>query len=147
MSLTYVTGDLLDSKLPFLGHGCNCFHTMGSGIAPVIRGRYPMVYVADVSHHDRGNIFALGSASSHQLPSGQTFLNLYTQYRTGPSFEYAALSAALDYAHGALGVEQLGLPRIGCGIGGGEWHAVAAIIRSSPIDITVYTLPDHPEAS
>jgi len=46
-------GDLLDlasnGELDVIIHGCNCFNTMGAGIAKLIKSRWPEAYQADLS--------------------------------------------------------------------------------------------------
>ena len=41
MSFKYKVGDLIEAaksgEINVFGHGCNCFCTMGSGIAPLIK--------------------------------------------------------------------------------------------------------------
>ena len=36
-----IKGDLLKSDVPAIIHQCNCFHTMGGGIAVQIASKYP----------------------------------------------------------------------------------------------------------
>ncbi|MGA8944018.1 MAG: hypothetical protein WB502_15090 [Thermoactinomyces sp.] len=40
-------GDLLQSDCTVIAHQCNCFATMGAGIAKQIKERYPEAYEAD----------------------------------------------------------------------------------------------------
>ena len=46
--LLHAKGNLIDmaeaGKFHIIVHGCNCFNTMGSGIAKEIRNRYPRAY-------------------------------------------------------------------------------------------------------
>ena len=47
-----VYGDLIDlalqGKFDVIIHGCNCFHKMGSGLAPKIRAVFPCAWQADL---------------------------------------------------------------------------------------------------
>ena len=49
--MRYVIGNLLDmfdeGYFRIIGQGCNCFNTMGSGIAAQISKKYPQAYVED----------------------------------------------------------------------------------------------------
>jgi O-acetyl-ADP-ribose deacetylase (regulator of RNase III) len=71
-----------------------------------------------------------------------------------PAISYPALRQCLDYlGQGATSwcevtgvVPSIHMPRIGCGLGGGEWSTVEEIILESLVDIyglsvTVYDLP------
>jgi len=46
-----ITGDLLalalQGQFDVIVHGCNCFCTMGAGIAKTIKKQFPEAYVAD----------------------------------------------------------------------------------------------------
>lgn len=45
--IKYKIGDLLQAEVDAIGHCCNCFCTMGKGIAPKIKKEWPEVYAAD----------------------------------------------------------------------------------------------------
>lgn len=55
-------GLALSGEFDVIIHGCNCFHTMGAGIAKQIRQYFPEAYVADL-HTGRGDLRKLGSYS------------------------------------------------------------------------------------
>ena len=122
---------------------------MGAGIARAIKARYPEAYRADCTtiQGDRGK---LGTYTSAQYPDRLIF-NLYTQYKYGQDklhLDYEALVNALhlmkDYLdeHDPNQHEIVGLPRIGCGLAGGEWKLVEELIADVFFDRTVhvYTL-------
>ena len=52
--LIHEKGNLIDMAeqglFDIIVHGCNCFNTMGSGIAKEIRARYPEAYEADTRY-------------------------------------------------------------------------------------------------
>jgi len=151
-----IKGDLLklaaEGNFDYICHGCNCWHTMGSGIAKQIREQFPKAYEADLAT-SRGDIFKLGDYSEATV-SGKTYgivftiINLYTQFNPGANFEYTALSNALDLFLGEITPPEpgvaitIGFPLIGAGIGGGVWSYIFEIIdkktRSIPyLDITI----------
>lgn len=49
--IKYKIGDLLEAarneEVHVIAHCCNCFVTMGSGIAPQIKKAYPYAFAAD----------------------------------------------------------------------------------------------------
>jgi O-acetyl-ADP-ribose deacetylase (regulator of RNase III) len=45
--IEYINGDVLNSGEPIVVHGCNCFNTMGSGIAKQVSIEYPEATIAD----------------------------------------------------------------------------------------------------
>lgn len=48
--------DLLKEKTHVLIHGCNCYNTMGAGIAKVLREKYPSIYIKDKDFLKENNI-------------------------------------------------------------------------------------------
>ena len=55
--LKHTKGNLIDlaeaGEFNIIVHGCNCFETMGSGIAREIHDRYPAAFDADVEYAQR----------------------------------------------------------------------------------------------
>ena len=149
MPIAHHRGDLLQSPCTIIAHGCNCFNTMNSGIAKAIRAKHPRVYEVD-SITNKGDKQKLGHYTLCTLPELVVF-NLYTQYRYGRDkvhLDYGALGKALTHmkiwldAHDPQQQETVGLPRIGCGLAGGEWGRVEAIINTvfPKRIIRIYTL-------
>lgn len=77
-------------------HGCNCFCTMGAGIAKTIKQVFPTAYQADLATAS-GDRATLGTYSIAQVDrAGQklTIVNAYTQYQwrgPGPNVDYEAI--------------------------------------------------------
>src|SRR6478736_4612705 len=139
--LQTVEGDLikmaLEGKFDMIAHGCNCFHTMGGGIAKSISETFPEALQADKVFGERGNVWKLGQASKATIFRGDTqfvVVNLYTQFEPGANFEYLALINSLEYLKKYLDINlydrvsdkpyRLGFPKIGAGIGGGDWDQI-----------------------
>lgn len=149
MPIIHHQGDLLASNCTVIAHGCNCFNTMGSGIARAIRARYPLAYAADCQTV-RGDKTKLGSYTICTYPD-RTIFNLYTQYGFGTDkmhLDYEALVTALEAMNFWLDTtdpaqyEIVGLPRIGCGLAGGEWEVVEELINAvfQTREIHIYSL-------
>lgn len=138
--IKYTKGNLLDfpEGINVLVHQANCFHTMGGGIARQIAQRYPEAVEAD-SRTTKGEANKLGTFSVADLPDGKKIVNLYGQYSISSLVRmtsYDALANGLMTLRDAI--EQsakvdtyvIGLPKgIGCGLGGGAWTIVEAIIK------------------
>lgn len=139
-ALQHVKGDLLD--LTEAGHfdviiqGCNCFNTMGSGIARSIKERFPQAYAADqlTESGDRSKLGTITCAEAI-LSNGNSciIVNAYTQYGTSKNgedvFEYAAFQKILD-AFVVDGTNlRVGLPYIGMGLAGGDKTRIMAMIE------------------
>lgn len=138
MTFRIVKGNLLEmvdaGEFDVIIHGCNCFHTMGGGIARQIAKRWPQAYQADKTtpYADRTK---LGSWSQYILPNGCVIINGYTQFEMSSGedvFEYEAfrnllLALKMNFEE----AKRYGLPWIGCGLAGGDKERVAAIIEET----------------
>ena len=161
MPMRYTSGDLLHSNCDIIAHGCNCFNTMGKGVAAAMRRTHPLAFQADQRTH-KGSRDKLGSytmADSTHPDNGKpvTIFNLYIQHnygRDGTYLSYPALEQALnklktfvDYcdliaAYHKTTSPKVGLPRIGCDLSGGSWPEVERIIANvfDHRPIYIYTL-------
>lgn len=132
--IRYVKGDLLDSNMRVIAHGCNCRGVMGSGIAKQIRARYNNVYeVYRLKHSVMG--LDLGSILPVRTLDGRTVVNCMTQMGYGDSgiqhVDYDAIDkcmAAINNQVESWEVTEVGMPRIGAGLGGGDWTMIESII-------------------
>jgi O-acetyl-ADP-ribose deacetylase (regulator of RNase III) len=130
-----VDTDLLEYSLDGFIHQCNCFHTMGVGIALCIKNKYPELYKADIHHGRKGDITRLGKFSVVKCHDDKYGYNLYGQYNYGlqqrhTNYEavYTGLIGIRNHATQA-NIIRLGLPKnMGCRLGGGSWGIVKAII-------------------
>lgn len=123
-----VTGDLLKLAEQGMFHcivqGCNCWNTMGSGIAKQIRARYPEAYAVD-QKTIAGDRKKLGTFTV-MLGKQFNIINAYTQYNfnTGGQrldvFEYDAFQQILDKLVEEYPGCNFGFPLIGCGLAGGD---------------------------
>ncbi len=114
-------------------HGCNCFCTMGAGIAKAIRARFPAAYEADLAT-EKGSAAKLGTFTYAEVSCGAHRLvvaNAYTQHHwrgRGVLLEYEALGRAFRAIAEAFPRARVGYPLIGAGLAGGDWTRIAQII-------------------
>lgn len=163
--LKYKVGDLIkavqDGEVNVFGHGCNCFTTMGSGIAPLIKEAFPKMYAADLKT-EKGDKAKLGTFTVAFMKDGSLAgFNLYSQYGYNRrkqglrDLDYNALYDSMDqmkkalqsFTDGSVADYKIGLPLIGCGLAGGNWRIVSRIIeevlvRDGGFDVTIYTLEE-----
>ncbi len=135
-----IKGDLLDladqGRFDVVVHGCNCFHTMGAGIARQIRNRYPSAFTADCATNF-GDAQKLGTYSVSEVTSGTaTFwvVNAYTQYALGATkrlVDYEALSEVFCSIARDFSGKTIGYPKIGAGLAGGDWDVISKIIDTA----------------
>ncbi len=145
--LTYKTGDLMRFTEDAFGHGCNCQKRMASGVAYAVRKTYFEMVQADLDSkltpEER-----LGTATMVSLSNGKLGFNIYSQFKYGRDMvhvDYPALERGTRSVCNGLvsfGKKSLALPKIGCGLAGGDWAIVSKILEKiseeTGIDITVY---------
>lgn len=137
-----VKGDLikmaLDGEFDVIVHGCNCFCTMGAGIAKTIKDTWSSVYAAD-RRTVYGDRMKLGRTTYADVEDGKLrVINAYTQYKFGTTngvlpVDYDAIESvftALGNAFRGASV-RIGYPAIGCGLAGGDWVVVSRIIEKA----------------
>jgi len=131
--MKHVKGDLIQLAIQgdfdVIVHGCNCFNTMGSGIAKTIKEKFPPAYRADLNTV-KGNPDKLGRISSTTIYD-LTVLNAYIQFRYGTDevhVDYDAVRAVFKTIAILYPKSRIGYPMIGCGLAGGDWDIVSKII-------------------
>ena len=86
--MKHVIGDIIEmgqeGKIDVLIHGCNCFHTMGAGIALGIKKTFPEAYEADLRTPYR-HASKLGDFSQATTENGLVIINAYTQFSPNPT--------------------------------------------------------------
>lgn len=148
--LKYVMGDLVkDANLyDVICHGCNCFTTMGAGIAKFIKKKYPEAYEAD-KQTKYGDANKLGTITTyHDKNDGVTIVNAYTQYHykgEGVLAEYGAIRGCMKEIKKEFSGKKIGLPMIGSGLAGGSWNMIEKIIKDElkGEDMTIIVFNDH----
>lgn len=149
MSVKYVVGDIVEltkkGEYDFVVHGCNCFNTMGSGVAKALRDAFPEVYEADCETV-KGDRSKLGRFSLAYLGNTVIVVNAYTQYNYNPKekpFDYLAFTEVLATLKLRFGECKLLMPKIGAGLAGGDWEIIEKILIISGLDITVCILEEE----
>lgn len=119
--LNKVKGNLLDlaeaGDFDIIVQGCNCFNTMGGGIAREIRERYPMAATVD-NETQKGDYRKLGNFTT-AFTGKFLIVNAYTQYNmsTGEDvFEYTAFQLILEKLAFVYSGKRFGFPYIGMGL-------------------------------
>lgn len=138
--LKHAKGNLLDmaerGDFDVIVQGCNCFNTMGGGIAREIATRYPLCAEVD-SKTQYGDYMKLGTWTYHKEPKF-TIINAYTQYNmsTGEDvFEYVAFELILQKLF-RMGALRFGFPYIGMGLAGGNKEVIIEMIEEFANNVT-----------
>ena len=135
--IKYVDGDLITlakhGAFDVIFHCCNCFCTMGSGIAPQIKTAFPEAYEVDCKTTS-GDKNKLGTIT-YTENSKPTVVNLYGQFGYGnrklglPDVDYDALRSAIKQMKEKFSGKIFGGPKIGAGLAGGDWSVIEKIIE------------------
>lgn len=143
--IKYVKGDLLNAEQNIIVHQVNCRGVMGSGVAKAIRDKYPEAYrrylqMYRASLDSKFSDPLLGQAQLITIDD-KTIVNLFGQDNYLPrgttQTSYDALVIGFNEIKSST-KEDLAMPKIGCGLGGGDWKIVSAIIESVFDDRDVY---------
>lgn len=139
--LNEIDGDLIKlsvaNRFDVIAHGCNCFNTMGAGIARQIADAFPRARKAD-GKTVRGDRTKLGRYSVSE--GKPIILNVYTQYLFGSDqlhVDYEAIREAFRVINSDYAGLELGIPKIGAGLAGGDWDKIRAIIEEVTPDLNV----------
>ena len=152
----YVKGDLLEGYCDCICHQVNCQGRMGFGVAKQIRERYPEVYETYLrryqKHCDNRYEPLLGTIDVvyiHNNDNVTAVINMYSQDGYGRDGKrYTSYDAFADALHEIRQVipegYKIGFPKnIGCGLGGGNWNVISALIEEilgDDYDIYIYEL-------
>lgn len=157
MTLSIIQGDLFDPAHNFdtLAHGTNCKGLMGSGIAPIFKEKFPAMYQEYKTLCDQQGENLAGSVQLvHNLYNPATnkpinVANLFTQVNIGANADYHLLRLALDNLNQIAinpenNISSVGLPWIGCGIGGLNrllaYPIMLDSLHLSPVNYTIVEL-------
>ncbi|MBB2903525.1 O-acetyl-ADP-ribose deacetylase (regulator of RNase III) [Kineococcus radiotolerans] len=147
MPTTHATGDLFALDLPALAHGCNTRGSMAGGIARRFADRWPPME-QEYRRRCRAGEFRLGEVMRCVTDEGIVIYNLATQVERGADARLDAIEATVraalaDAAH--RGLDRLGVPRLGAGMGGLGWTDVREVLeragQESAVELVVITRP------
>lgn len=144
MQIEYAKGDLFQTPIKVIVHGCNAQGVMGSGVAKIIREKYPKAYDRYRKEYELYNHLKLGQVIAvpcgdrvKDLDNFKIIINAITQEFYGrDGRRYVSYDAVADSMQAinrmseVYGITEVAMPQIGAGLGGGDWNVIAAIIES-----------------
>ena len=135
--IEYRKGDLLAVTSGVIIHGCNSHGVMGSGVALAVKNKYPGAYESyrDYIVESKDDQTLLGSVIVYTVNENLLIANMITQKDFGThkrQVNYGAIARGFDdleefYANTPGLVFHF--PKIGAGLGGGDWEVIAEIIE------------------
>jgi O-acetyl-ADP-ribose deacetylase (regulator of RNase III) len=152
--IKYIDGDLIklakEGHFDVITHGCNCFCTMGAGIAPQMAKAFGCDTFMMENLKYKGNINKLGTIDYEIQPifgssKNLIVVNSYTQYRYGRNHadgnktpvDYDAIRLCMRKINRIFKGKTIGLPMIGAGLAGGDWKIIEKIIEEELVDMDV----------
>tara|TARA_R100000951_G_C2653160_1_gene185157 strand:+ start:8651 stop:9118 length:468 start_codon:yes stop_codon:yes gene_type:complete len=155
MIVKEVKANLLDTECEFIAHGVNCQNKMGSGVAKAIFSRYPEIKKSYHKYYESNIHLALNGAEDFlttvqpvEVHDGKVVFNLFTQEYYGYDGKQYVSYEAIEECFRLLAEEcdyctEVAIPKIGCGLAGGDWEIVKELINrvtGNKLDVYVYYL-------
>jgi O-acetyl-ADP-ribose deacetylase (regulator of RNase III) len=159
LEIKYVVGDATapdtTSAPALIVHGCNNVGGWGAGFVLALNRRWAAPQAAYKHWYNKGQAhsprFLLGEVQFVPVEDRITVANLISQSNTRwvdnvPPVRYQAIEDGLVKVarRAAATGEHIHMPRLGCGLAGGDWSVVEDIIRRTLTDkgipVTVYSL-------
>ena len=138
MIYTEIYGNLItlaqEGTFDVIAHGCNCFCTMGAGIAPQMAKAFDCDKYELEADEYRGDINKLGQIQYHDFmlttSPKVSVVNCYSQYdfRGTKPFDEEAFTLCMRKINKQFAGKHVGLPQIGAGLAGGNWETIKSII-------------------
>ncbi len=153
--ITYLAGDAtrpVGEGAKIIAHVCNNLGKWGKGFVLAVSRRWPIARQRYLTLPTPGTTIPLGTVQMVKVEEDIYVANLIAQdgirSRNNPvPLKYLSLKACLgQVATEALSLQaSVHMPRIGCGLAGGEWYRVEPIIQRTlcqrGVAVYVYDLP------
>lgn len=145
MKIKYIKGDLFQTEISTIVHGCNAQGVMGSGIAKIIRERYSKAYDRYRRSFETHAQLKLGDVIAVPCDDGKVIVNAITQEfygRDGNRYvSYDAVSEAMQKInrfYEVYGITEVAMPMIGAGLANGKWPIIESIIETELTSVKPY---------
>lgn len=136
MKIEYRQGDLFETDIKHIAHGCNARGVMGKGFALQVKTRFPQAFKEYRNLCLWNAATILGTAQFVDCDE-KIIINVITQRDYARSYNdpgryvsYDALAQAMAAINERIPGQQLALPRIGAQLGGGRWEILERIIET-----------------
>jgi O-acetyl-ADP-ribose deacetylase (regulator of RNase III) len=145
--MIYKKGNIIHASEKIIAHGTNQQGKMMSGVAKAIREYFPGVFEAYRAEYDTKGLL-LGTVVFVESKN-KIIANCITQQfygRDGRRYvDYNAIAESMKKIKLYCienGITEVALPRIGSGLGGGNWEEISAIVMANldPVIPVIYDL-------
>lgn len=131
MSVKIIDGDLFSTDAKYICHQVNCRGRMGSGVAKIVKSRFPEAFEQYIAACDKGAYLGL---TQYVKSGGKVIINMFAQDKYGFDgaryTDYDAFMKCLAEIKSAIpSGRTIAMPyKIGCGLGGGDWETIYNMI-------------------
>lgn len=139
--ITHKKGNLLSAKEKVIAHQVNCFGVAG-GLAGAIFRKWPTAekdYQQLIKRVPPKALLGMAQFTGEQRDRNRHVIcNLFGQYEPGPAYNPQRLEQALEMLGNTARIMgwSVALPHgLSCGIAGGDWDEVLAIIERTMYDV------------
>lgn len=154
MSFNVKSGNLFDNvEHGYIVHGCNAQGVMGSGVAKIVKEKYPIAFQQYALQYPH---YILGEVIPVVVESNLVIINAITQEFCGTDrvhADYAAIEQAFKgtkhlASSGMIESKDIHFPMIGGGLAGGDIHTILTIMdqqfsdSATELNGTLWLLPD-----
>jgi O-acetyl-ADP-ribose deacetylase (regulator of RNase III) len=134
--INYRKGNLLDVQSGIIIHGCNLVGVMGAGVAKAIRDKYPDCYTKYKMCLDTSN-YTLGDDIVYKVNENLYICNALTQQYIGRGVRQVNYAAIVKvFSRNLVSGTEVHFPKIGAGLGGGDWSIIEQLINDCDPDNT-----------
>ena len=131
-SIIYHHQDIFDSTHNVILHGCNSQFKMNSGIAKIIRKKFPEAYNVYMESHGTLGTISVCEKTTPRIINGIT--QEYYGQQPKCYVNYRAMQTVFELSDQYCeqhGYHHIAMPRIGAGLGGGDWNIISKLIETS----------------
>lgn len=145
MKIIYIKDDIRNTPLKYIAHGVNCQNAMGSGVAKALFDKWPQVkeqyhsFMNEGMNSGRSPKDFLGTYQERiEVEPDKFVINLFTQLNYGYDgkryVNYNAILTSLRLSIYRYDIKQMAIPKIGCGLAGGDWNFLEQILTDAFLD-------------
>lgn len=143
MIVLQTKGDIFDTNITHIAHGCNTRGVMGAGVAKIVKERYPEAfteykYLCTVYESRPESL--LGFNQIVKITSKRTIVNMFTQNFMATdrrAVNYEAIAECFRRVNNDPDIKVIAIPMIGAGLAGGNWEVISRIINDETPDTDV----------
>lgn len=118
-------------KLEVLVNPVNCVGVMGKGLALTFKNKFPGMY-NDYVKRCKTNKFKIGEPYLYRNEGVPDVINFPTKRHWREPSYITDIENGLDYLVNNIdewGIDNIGMPTIGCGLGGLDWQVVYSLLE------------------